>query len=692
MTNDPKTGRQPSTEAGAAPYKQSAFCIGPLPGYAVVILLLWGVLVLPSVFLNGPFHLDVGGIFSRATQFPGNIHTMVPIDSWSGRCVPFFWLYYMCLHVCFSSHLAPYYLIQNGIFLAGALLSGYVACRLSNKAAALLFGLLLFLCSPNPENLYTIGKPEPLVFFFLAAVLSIFSGPNAGPRSLSLWSGAAVASLFTLGLWSKETAITLFGLPVLALVLLVLLRRFPRTAAESARLLVPYGRFLGFLAAGLAASKLPSLVFGKTLQTGLAYTTYKITLKLIADNIFFYVTQQPDVVGFGIFASAGLVIIFRCLVRLRDVQVSGEVHPFVFAASLLGVAWAYMAILVIWRWPMGYYPLVPAIIFRLVAAYVFHRILRYRLVGRVAAAVSGAVLVMLLLWASAYIWYIGSSQVVAYRVYDDALRRYISVSRPGDQLTFESYPFFAEQVKGTEQVLETIFHEDRHVFGVADLIDPAAIKPEILELLHLTEADLRANEKHSPKKGEYVMTISGNKLATWQARSVAPTYGDGSYLYRDGSYDMQLIAEDRVYSSGVFLNIWTLRPQMMSTYLGYELYKIVDGPRFTWRGRYPDTWMGRTASLTLYPEYVNRALLHLSTSKYNPQNAVSILKDGELIERLALKEGEERTVTLTCQNSAPAVFRFEVERTFVPKEVHMNRDTRELGVIVRLEPFAPGPR
>jgi hypothetical protein len=227
------------------------------------------------------------------------------------------------------------------------------------------------------------------------------------------------------------------------------------------------------------------------------------------------------------------------------------------------------------------------------------------------------------------------------------------------------------------------------MYGIADLVDPAVITPEMMQLLLITDADLANNEKNFPKKDDYVIAITGNGLATWQVRGVAPFYGEGSFLQRDGSYDLQVVAEERSYFPSVFVNIWTQRFDARQTYVGYDLYKVVEGPRFTWLGRYPDGWIGRRARLALFPEYVANALVHVSTSKYNPSNSVSVFRDEVLIDRVRLSEGTEHTFKLVpIARTSPTVFRFEVDRTFVPQKLHLNRDKRELGAMIRLEPFA----
>jgi hypothetical protein len=171
---------------------------------------------------------------------------------------------------------------------------------------------------------------------------------------------------------------------------------------------------------------------------------------------------------------------------------------------------------------------------------------------------------------------------------------------------------------------------------------------------------------------------------------VAPWFSDGSDLRRDGGYDMELLTEQRIYFPAAFLNVWTLHPDAREVYLGYQLYRVAGDPRFTWVGKYPDGWMGKTARLTMYPAQVTHAEVYISTSKYNPENRVSAYRDDVLIGRSELTPGKEWTLPLDASaKDRPTTFRFEVERTFVPRNFRLSRsDIRQLGARIRLESLA----
>jgi hypothetical protein len=70
-------------------------------------------------------------------------------------------------------------------------------------------------------------------------------------------------------------------------------------------------------------------------------------------------------------------------------------------------------------------------------------------------------------------------------------------------------------------------------------------------------------------------------------------------------------------------------------------------------------------------------------------NVVRVFRNGVLLDTVAVTRGRESTLEL-MGGDAPAVFRFEVQHTFVPKKVHLNADPRELGVFVHSEVFGAG--
>ena len=187
-------------------------------------------------------------------------------------------------------------------------------------------------------------------------------------------------------------------------------------------------------------SRLPYLVFLKERATDTAfYTTYPITLGLIRDNAEFYLFQQPDVVGFGV---AATVLLLSAAPNAswgtgRAAWTLSSHLTFVTAA--VAMAWSYLAIFLIWRWPLRYYLFLPSILFRFGAFYAMWAAALLGMLRRAGLVLARVCLAGLLAYASFYLWYIGSKQVAYSKVYTSALRRYVALSPDGGGLIFESF-------------------------------------------------------------------------------------------------------------------------------------------------------------------------------------------------------------------------------------------------------------
>ena len=242
--------------------------------------------------------------------------------------------------------------------------------------------------------------------------------------------GAAIAVLFALAIWCKETSISLFTFAVVGAAAGWALQRRTAMAKAGGAIFRAYLRLLGYLTAGFAISRLPYLVFLKERATDTAfYTTYPITLGLILDNAEFYLFQQPDIVGFGVAATVLLLWAAKRVVADRESGVDASHLTFVTAA--VAMAWSYLAIFLIWRWPLGYYLFLPSILFRFGAFYGMWAAARLGMLRRTGLAVARVCMAGLLVYASFYLWYIGSSQIAYSKVYTSALRRYAALSRTG---------------------------------------------------------------------------------------------------------------------------------------------------------------------------------------------------------------------------------------------------------------------
>ena len=657
---------------------------------SLAVVVQWIVFVLPPAFLGSLFTLDVGGIFNIAAHFPENIDWILSPYTGSGRYFPLYWLYHVMLSYVFGFDIRGYYVVLAIVFLLSALLTVLLFLRIvRNLTLAVLFSSAIFLSSPNVESVYAIGKAEPFVYLLIAAILLIFYSAIRKNQPLSAGRCATTAALFAASLWFKETAIAMIVFAATGIVATTLMSLHAGLVRAIPAERKNYMRLLTSLAAGYALAKVPYLlVHSAHGSTAAAYTTFSFTWKILADNALFYLTEQPDVTILGAVATILIVYVAARAVSPHTKFDDRQRSDALFVASLVVMAWSYFAIFLFWRWSMAYYLYLPAILWRFAAGYGLYIAFRFAVCGRAVRIASCVALSLSLLHAAVYVWYAAASQVTFSRVYTEAITKYVRLSGAEDSLVFESYPFYAEQVTNTAQLIRNGFRETRRVYGIADLIDPAVVVPEMRGLLSVTDADLAANEAKYPKETDYVIAMTGDELATWQVRGVSPYYSEGSQLQRDGSYDMEQVAEGRAYFPAAFLNIWTLRPDVRQAYVGYQIYKVRIGPRFVWLGRFPDGWIARSARLKLYPQHVSKALAHISTSPYTPGNNLRVFQDDVLVAEAVLSKGSEYSIALTSTaRDGPTTFRFEVDQTFSPKRLGLSKDRRELGARLRLEVF-----
>ena len=262
-----------------------------------------------------PVHAGPGSCLGHYGSFRGKNAVCSLAHNGSGRYFPFYWLYHAVLYGLFSWHIAPHYLVQSVLFLVAAL----VLCHLYLKAAgpgvmAVLFAASVFVSTPNVETLYTIGKPEPLLYFFVVWILLFSYSLSTDPTRLSMLKLAGISVCFAFAMWSKETAEVMLVFGVTGIALAIIASR--QTSGPSPAATFCRSRYLWILvsiAVGFAITKAPYLLVRPPAGagSGKTYTDYAITQHLIIANAAFYLLQQPDVICLGLLALAVLFIVWR---------------------------------------------------------------------------------------------------------------------------------------------------------------------------------------------------------------------------------------------------------------------------------------------------------------------------------------------------------------------------------------------
>lgn len=640
------------------------------------------------MLFNQWFTLDIGGVFAKALDYPDNVMWALSPYGRGGRYFPVYWLYNFAVFWLFPANIAANYIVQAILFITSLGLTCFLFYKLTNNAkATLIFGVAACLGGAVTENLYTLGKAEPLAYLFVIAILVIFFTMDLRRRNRSAMQFASISVLSALAIWSKETSLVLLVFCPVAIVASMTVNRVWIRSLRKSDCLQSYPILFLSIIAGYLLSKVPYFIFPN--DGGLTnYIDYKINLKLVVDNLVFYVTQQPDVLFFGL---AALVLCSMAMLRLRahEYRRMPKLRSnLIFVIGLLLMAWSYYLGLLIWRWPMGYYMLLPSIIFKFAAFYGLVFVYENKMFSTGLYRALCSMVFICIGYASIHSFYVASSQISYSRMYTEAVSKYLAVSKPNNRLIIESFPFYAEQVGNTEHLISIMSGKNRVVSGIADLLNPEVATPEILKLLSISQEQLDNNVKSLPTKDDYLLVMTGDKLGTWFVRGVTPYFSKDSILKKYGAYDMKLVAEDKLFSPSAYLNIWTNKLYFGSTYFGYKLYRVLDNrPKIFWRNRYPDGWIGKTASITLFPEFGKHVLITVSTPNFNSPNRLNVTQDGVQIKSLALIEGKELSFEIcNCGKKVPTIIKFFVEKTAVPRKLKINKDKRELGILIRAEP------
>ncbi|WP_394789269.1 hypothetical protein [Rhodoferax sp.] len=649
------------------------------------LALLWLLFTLPTVLLSQWFPLDIPALFNMGDHLHEWLPWILSPHNGSGRYFPIYWLYHCVQYLAFGANVGPYFVVLSVVYLVGTILICRIMWRMTGsvRIAGLLF-VALYLNSPTAENLTTIGKGEPLAFCLLAFVITVFRG-DVIRGGMTRGSMALSALLFVTAIWIKETSLVLIGFSASGMVLCFVLGRVNSRYLK----ITPVRPYVGLsvgLSAGWLISKLPYVIAPK-MNSLASYTDYRITVKMVTDNLLFYIQQQPDVLFFGLIALVLLATAFRSQWRQHgDVGAVSTPAMLVFALSLCAMGWAYWLAMLFWRWPMSYYMLLPSIIFKLGAFYGLYLLAHHGPARFWLVTIIKVMMTSVIACSAFAVYYIGASQIAYSRVYTDALVEYQKISGGKVPLVIESYPFYSEQVGGTEGLLKNqLGGFTSRLTGIAEVLDPAVATPEMLDLLQVTPSQMEANVNNMPRKGEYLLVFTGNKLATWFLRGVTPYYSEDSMLKLEHVYDMELVAEKSIQLPAVFLHEWTKKLDFGLSYVGFKLYRVLtDKPRFLWRGRYPDGWVGFKSSLKIDRTFGKPVMLKLSAPDFTLPNRVSITKDGVLLKVLEFNDPNQVTVDLGPPPADSTQLSFEVERAIAPKDIRLNKDSRKLGLLITL--------
>lgn len=643
-----------------------------------IIVMIWGVFILPSAINPNWGYLDDPTTLLNSKLLSADFHFPKP-EGALGRYFPFYWLYYALLFNLFGFHPTGYYVVQALMFLLTLFLAHAVVFRITqSRLAGVLTALLVATASPVAENVFTFGKAEPKVLFYLLCAVYLFMRMEKGihgegKNGLISWIGI---TLFIAGaILTKETAALFVIFPAAGMIMTLSLNKgrngMDRNGAKTYLFLLIGSIVAILLSRGLFYALRPPVSEN-------IYISYSVTFDIFLKNLKFYASQQPDVLFLGL-----LTPVLAMIVYLQRRKEDGDAFVFTSASFLTGTA--YVLGMLIWRWPLGYYLLIPASFFSIAAAIMATTLCRsstdrYRWTGYIAVAL----MVLTRLYSIPYFSFIAQAQTFQDRIYSEAMDTYMKIAKPGERLLVEDWPFFAEPVTQSNILLKRIFErEGLNVEGVQDILGNMAIPAETLKLYQISAAP-ETNKRH-PKKSDYILSITGNMQSPWVLRGIVPFLNDKGSVYKMRGLELEDIGKANLEWSGLELELPCLSPRFRTYSTGYRLYRVLDPlPAVEWEGRWADHWIGRSASCFLRiskqkREYVFNGFV----TKHTVPSLLNILNDNRIIKTVSLRKSGRFSFTVEIP---PAVidgrFRieFNTEKTFNPKELGQGNDPRNMSV------------
>lgn len=635
----------------------------------------WAVTIFPSVFFPYWAYLDDPGIIWRgslAFEFPYNY---LP-NEYTGRFCPAYWLYYALIYPFSGFNLAGYYLVQSLVFLGIVGLLFLLGHRLAAHWGGGLAAALLFLtASPVAENAYTLGKPEPRILLLMLAAVAVFFFHLERPKTCrSWWRWTGIVALVLVSMLTKETTMVLAVFGAAGCGISILFRR--RNPAFRSEALLWGGFFLCVLLVVAGTRGLFYLLLPENALK--AYTSYPISWRLIRENFRFYIGQIPDIPILGICATTAFALAVR---RFSAVPA----HRIVFTGSLCATGWAYFCGMLLWRWPLGYYLLIPAGFFSATFAAAFFQLKSGGGHSRKVWILTGIIL-LTRVYSVPYGIYVARAQKAMDRTFTELMVEYAERAQPGQRLLVENWPFYVEPVRKSNRLLTSIWNrKNLQVEGIRDFLDGELVTPETLRLHAYAEAPEPFGRY--PDEGDFIGRLTGNRNVSWYVRGVSPFTSrteESDFTHAGG--ELALLTDRRYGWKSLFLSPRLPLPSLETFSAGFRLYQVLQSPFVFWEsGRWQDGWIGEEAFVRLrMAEPAAPFRVQGSVPPEGIPGKLHIYRDDQKIKTFQLNKAGDFAFPLivAATDRLGTRLRFETSRTFVPREAGTGPDDRRLGVVL----------
>ena len=649
----------------------------------LVVILMWGVFILPSSFYPYWSYLDDPTTLLKGKLLAANIEILRP-GAISGRYFPAYWLYYALLFKFCGFSLYGYYIMQSLMFLLTMFLVYSIIIKVTKSTLSGIFAAFLVVTgSPVAENAYTFGKAEPKILFYLLCTVYIFmalidKGTYRG-KVFKVMSWISITLLIFTAVLTKETAAVFIVFAFTATGIAFLFHKKYDTIDNQG--VKPYLLLLISTACSIALAR--GLFFALTPSNASnIYTTYQINLALILNNLKFYVSQQPDVLLLGLITAISVGVLYK-----QGNQLS--VKSFVFGSAMFFTGLAYILGHLIWKWALGYYFLVPSSLFS-IAIVVTLCSLGRSLRSKKIMYVSIALILITRVYSIPYFSYIAHAQKAQDKIYTEAIKNYVQRAGPDERLLVEEWPLLVEPVIQSNILIKRIFgKEELQLEGIKDIVSNMTISQDTLKRYNFTRVPDKSIRL--PRKNDYILTFTGNRQSARRLRGVSPFVNKKGSLCKRRGMELVKVATNEVNWKGFEISPFLNKMPTKHKYsAGYILYKVKNPlPKFWWEGRWSDNWISSKAKFSFL--YRNQTTVFVFTgfvTKHTVPSFLTITQDNNIIKKVLLDKAGPFSFTLEVSSpKSNSLVDIEVDaaKTFNPKILGLTNDDRNLSVQLQVQ-------
>lgn len=647
----------------------------------LVVVLMWGITILPSSFRPYWCYLDDPSTLLMGKSLASNFHIPKP-DGETGRYVPFSNIYYGLLFKLFEYKLQGYYIVQCLMFLFATLMIYSIILSYTGRMSSGILGAFLFLtASPVAENAYTLGKAEPKILFYLLCSIYIFRpliSHDCNRRKLSkLISWAAITILIFVAILTKETAGVIIVFAVAGGAVAFLFHKksmLHKYDVKPYLLLLITSAFSAVMARALFYSLRPS-------DASSVYTTYTVNSTLVLNNLKFYAAQQPDVLLLGLITALFLAVLYK----------RNELNTkfFVFGSAIFFTGLAYILGQLIWRWPLGYYLLVPASLFSIAIVTTLYSPGLCSGSKRIIY-VSIVLILLTRVYSLPYFWYIANSQKAQDRIYTEAIGYYLQWAKPGERLLVEQWPFFVEPVFQSNILVKMIHGKEQlQIEGIQDIVSNIFISPDTLKLYGLTKIPDKSTRM--PRKNDYILNFTGDRQSPWILRGSSPFLNEKESTCIAQGMQLEKIIEKEVSWKGLQLWYSSVLPKFKQYSAGYKLYKVKDPATvILWEGKWSDNWISNIAKCSFWVQKEKEKFFFTGvvTEHTIPSSLYLVQDNNNIIKRIILDKSGPFSFILefsSAKKGEHVVLDLVTGKTFNPKTLGINNDERNLSIQIAIQ-------